>query len=66
MIRPITIGCMLLLAACAPQKKEIASSEAFKRLSTDTIAMYSIQNKNGMKMSVTNFGGENCITLGAG
>ncbi|CAN5225333.1 galactose mutarotase [soil metagenome] len=52
----LVVSCALLLG-CAPQKQETTSLEAFKRSSTDKLVMYSIQNKNGLKMSVTNFGG---------
>src|SRR6478735_10133895 len=51
----ILLGC-IGLAACTPQKKETPMSTTADTPATQ-LEIYSLQNKNGLRMTVTNFGG---------
>ena len=53
----IIIGCAAL-ASCAPQKKETSMPTTTADTLGTKIDLQTLQNKNGLKMSVTNFGGK--------
>ncbi len=54
MNRLVTGLLCVLMASCSPQKKETMSSSD---TITNQLQVYSLENKNGLKMTVTNLGG---------
>jgi len=56
MNRLVTGLLCVLMASCSPQKKETMSSSSTDSL-TSKLQVYSLENSNGLKMTVTNLGG---------
>lgn len=56
MNRILTGLFFILVASCSPQKKETMSPSSADSL-TDQLQVYSIENSNGLKVTVTNLGG---------
>lgn len=53
----LPVALCALLAACSPQEKETSMSTSTVDTLVTPLSMYILQNANGVKMSVTNFGG---------
>ena len=53
----LTLACALI-GGCAVKKKEVPETPASIDSLTSKLMVYSLENNNGLKMTVTNYGGK--------